>query len=242
MLIPYDKVLTSSTNLYLTTCIQQTYIAPTLCIILPLIYLNNELPRNGFLILASIAIPTLYGLAITDLHVLASAISFAILFIFVEAGKMAFAKRWFLSKGGSPLEAIFQYLPVSCLLLLAQMKFCDTKYILHFFAMFMDIACYTHCTYPRRSNLSYNRQTRPTSPPLAIILPLSPVHIVPQSGFYAGSNKRLYFARKRSTTYNPERLISHIHKWRNITRTSKSFTFYFCHFLHFYSYFMSFNS
>jgi len=94
---------------------QQTYVAPALCVILPLIYLSNELPRNGFLILASITIPTLYGLAITDLHVLSSAITFAMLFVFVEAGKLAFAKRWFLSKGGSPLEVIIQYLPVSCL-------------------------------------------------------------------------------------------------------------------------------
>lgn len=95
----------------------KTYIAPALCIILPILYLNKELPRNGFLILASITIPTFYGLAITGLRVSTSAIFFSLMFVFVEAGKLALAKKWFLRKGGSPLDAIFQYLPVSSLAL-----------------------------------------------------------------------------------------------------------------------------
>lgn len=96
-----------------THTIQQTYIAPSLLLILPLIYLSTELPKNGFLILTSIAVPTLYGLAITDLRVLSSAILLAVAFSFVEAGKLAFAKKWFISRSSSPLETMVQYLPVS---------------------------------------------------------------------------------------------------------------------------------
>ncbi|KAK9894747.1 hypothetical protein P389DRAFT_173903 [Cystobasidium minutum MCA 4210] len=95
-----------------------TYTAPALLLILPLIYLSTEIPRNGFLILSAVAVPTLYGLAVTDLPVLSSAILSALAFTIVEAGKLALAKKWFVSRNGSPLEAMLNYLPPATIIAL----------------------------------------------------------------------------------------------------------------------------
>lgn len=93
----------------------QTYVAPALLLLLPIMQLR--IPKHGFLLLFAVAIPFTYGIFLSKLPVAARALPTALLYMIAEAGKLAQAKRHQVTHHhATPSTALAGSLPVQLLL------------------------------------------------------------------------------------------------------------------------------